>query len=193
MSGSAFTSKSLFWMTTGLFLGLGVLLAIGIYTAYRVYPVLQNSPSGDDLIVSMPSGDYRVEKPEQIGPSLPVYPLASLVLPGKNAYSAHPSGKSSAPAATNYFTSDSRATVDTWYREHLSPEFMRYDAGDNPLPAILHDAQVTPVDIAFLGERGDQVRIVVLALEPNGTRISFLRSTDKTPKESATPTSGEPN
>ncbi len=71
------------------------------------------------------------------------------------------------------------AYVANWYLEHLSPEFVRQDSGPKKLPEALRDAHISDDDIAFVGERGDQIRVVELALDEMGTKITLLRSYTK--------------
>jgi len=49
-------------------------------------------------------------------------------------------------------------------------------AGPKNLPEVLRNSHISDDDIAFIGERGGQIRVVALALDDMGTRITFLRS-----------------
>jgi hypothetical protein len=70
-----------------------------------------------------------------------------------------------------YHSNDSRDFIINWYAERLGPEFVRHEPGDNPLPDVFREAQIGNADITFLGQRGDQVRIVALAQDSTGTKI----------------------
>jgi hypothetical protein len=65
--------------------------------------------------------------------------------------------------------------VDSWYAKHLSTEFQRHDAGEKPLPEVFQNVRVSDSDIAFVAERGQQVRIVTLSLDAGGTKIELIR------------------
>jgi hypothetical protein len=110
---------------------------------------------------------------------LPVYPDAGLVLPGGNS-PAVPKNKQSDVYAATYYSSDPSEFVVTWYTKHLGPEFTRATSADQEIPAILRDASIADNDITFVGERGDQIRIVAIATDANGTKITLLRSTKRT-------------
>ena len=81
-SGESSSSKSLFFMMAAMFCGFGILIGGGLLMTSRVIHALQLRSEGDKSIVRTPLGDYRVEKAKEVGPGLPVYPQASLVLPG---------------------------------------------------------------------------------------------------------------
>jgi hypothetical protein len=49
------------------------------------------------------------------------------------------------------------------------------------LPENFRDAHISDEDIAFIGERGNQVRVVALSQDDAGTKITLLRSSTKTP------------
>ena len=66
------------------------------------------------------------------------------------------------------------------------PEFARQDSGPKKLPPALHGSQISDDDIAFVGERGDQVRAVSLSAEDTGTKITLLRSFTKPPAPAPT-------
>ena len=61
-------------------------------------------------------------------------------------------------------------------------------AGPNNLPQAFRNSRISDDDIAFVGERRDQVRVVALALDEIGTRIT-LRSYTKFPTTAPAPPS----
>jgi hypothetical protein len=194
-SGESSSSKSLLFMMAAMFCGFGVLLGGGLLMASRVIHALQLRAEGDKTTVRTPIGDFRFEKAQQVGPGLPVYPQASLVLPGGPA--SHPIGDESQPqvVASTYHSNSSREYVANWYLEHLSPEFVRQDAGHKDLPEIFHGSHISDDDITFVGERGDQVRVVDLATEDSGTKIILLRSvkpSTQAPTQSQTQSPSQP-
>lgn len=166
--------------------------------ASRVIQALGIRAASDKTIVRTPLGEFRVEKAREVGPGLPVYPQASLVLPGTDA--AHVSQNDDQPQvlASTYHTNSSREYVVNWYLEHLSPEFVRQDSGPKNLPEVFRNSHISDDEITFVGERGDQVRVVSLALDDMGTKITLLRSAkpssqtptpsqDQSPAQSSTP------
>jgi hypothetical protein len=175
-STGAPASKSLLFMMIGLACGLSLLLSAGLITASSVIRAMRLRASSDKATVRTPIGEFRLEKATEVGPGMPVYPQASLVLP---------SGPSTGPVSNNdlpqrvvsiYHANTSREFILNWYVEHLSPEFVRQDAGPKNLPDVFRGLQIADDDIVFVGERGDQVRGVVLASDETGTKITLLRS-----------------
>jgi hypothetical protein len=190
-SGESSSSKSLFFMMAAMFCGFGILLGGGFLMASRVIHSLQLRAEGDKSTVRTPLGDFRVEKAQQVGPGLPVYPQASLVLPGGEPLHLPADDNQPQVVASTYHTNSSREYVVNWYLEHLSPEFVRQDAGPKNLPEVFHESHISDDDITFVGERGDQVRVVSLATEDMGTKIILLRSA-KSPSQVPTPSQAEP-
>jgi hypothetical protein len=174
-------------MMIALTCGFGVLLGGGLLMASRVISALGIRAGSDKTTVRTPLGEFRVEKAKEVGPGLPVYPAATLVLPG--AAAAHPPSSDDQPQvlASTYHTNSSREYVATWYLEHLSPEFVRQDSGPKKLPEAFRDAHISDDDIAFVGERGEQLRVVALAIDDMGTKITLLRSYNKPPTPAPTP------
>ena len=176
-SGGAPSSKSLLFMMVAMTCGVCVLLGAGLLMASRVINALGLRASSDRTTVHSPLGDYRLEKAQQVGPGLPVYPQASLVLPGAEAARvSSDSNDQPQVVSSTYHTNSSREYVATWYLEHLSPEFVRQDSGPKNIPDAFHSSHISDDDIAFVGERGDQIRVVALALDDTGTKITLLRS-----------------
>jgi len=175
-SGSSSTSKTLMWMTIGLFAALAVMLGGGLFMTNRLVKSvgIAASSGGNKEIIHTPGGNFRVEKEGQVGPSLPVYPHGSLELPSDKAAATAIKEMQNGVNTAVYHTTDSRDVVDAWYTQHLSQEFTRHDAGANPLPEIFKDARVSDSDIAFMAERGTHVRIVALSMDEGGTKISLI-------------------
>lgn len=188
-SSGGSSSKSLLFMTVALTCGFCILLGGALLLTSRVVHALGLRAGSDKTTVRTPIGDFRVEKAKEVGPGLPVYPAATLVLPGAAAAGARPSLNDDEPQvlASTYHTNSSREYVLSWYLEHLSPEFTRQDPGPKNLPEAFRNSRISDNDIAFVGERGDQVRVVALALDESGTRITLLRSYTKPPAQAEPP------
>jgi hypothetical protein len=162
-------------MMLALFAGIGVLLGGGMFLASRVVRTMGLSAATDKDTLQVPGGALRLQKESQMGPGLPAYPGATLVLPNEESTKETLKQAQGGVSTVTYHTADSRAVVDNWYKSHLGPEFTRHDAGENPLPEIFHDTRVSDSDTAFVAERKTQVRIVALSLDSEGTKISLIR------------------
>ena len=176
------SSKSLLFMMLAMTCGFCVLLGVGLLMASRVIGALGLRAGSDKTTVRTPLGEFRVEKAREVGPGLPVYPAATLVLPGAAAHLAANDDQPQVISST-YHTNSSREYVATWYVEHLSSEFARQDAGSKKLPEAFRNSRISDDDIAFVGERGEQVRVVALAIDEMGTKITLLRSYTKPPTQ----------
>jgi hypothetical protein len=181
-SGGAPSSKSLLFMMIAMTCGFCILLGAGLLMASRVIGALGLRAGSDKTTVRTPLGEFRVEKAREVGPGLPVYPASTLVLPGAAAHLAASDDRPQVISST-YHTNSSREYVANWYVEHLSPEFARQDAGPKKLPEAFRDSRISDDDIAFVGERGEQVRVVALAIDEMGTKITLLRSYTKPPAQ----------
>lgn len=158
-----------------LFAGIGVLLGGGMFMASRVVRSLGLAAATDKNTLQVPGGALRLQKESERGPGLPAYPGATLVLPNEEDTKETLKQAQGGVSTVTYHTPDSRAVVDNWYTGHLGPEFTRHDAGENPVPEIFRDTRVSDGDIAFVADRKTQVRIVVLSLDSEGTKISLIR------------------
>jgi hypothetical protein len=183
-SGGAPSSKSLLFMMIAMTCGFCILLGAGLLMASRVIGALGLRAGSDKTTVRTPLGEFRVEKAGEVGPGLPVYPASTLVLPGAAAHLAAGDDRPQVISST-YHTNSSREYVANWYVEHLSPEFARQDAGPKKLPEAFRDSRISDDEIAFVGERGEQVRVVALAVDEMGTKITLLRSYTKPPAEAS--------
>jgi hypothetical protein len=179
-TGGSSSSKSLMWMMIAVFVGLGGLLGGGLFLANRMVRTMGLAAATSKDTIRTPAGTFRLERQNEAGPTLPVYPNATLVLPNEKATALAIQERKNGISGVTYETRDTRNSVDTWYSKNLGPEFARHDAGEKSLPEVSRDARVSDSDIVFLAERGRQVRIVALSLDATGTSISLLRF-DKAP------------
>jgi hypothetical protein len=194
-SGESSSSKSLFFMMAAMFCGFGILIGGGLLMTSRVIHALQLRSEGDRSTVRTPLGDYRVEKAQEVGPGLPVYPQASLVLPGGGPVHLPANVNQPQVVSSTYHTNSSPEYVANWYLGHLSPEFVRQDPGPKNLPAPFQESRITEADVIFVGERGEQVRLVCLTTEDLGTKITLLRSSKQpspVPAQDPAPAEAQP-
>jgi hypothetical protein len=191
-SGGAPSSKSLLFMMIAVTCGFSILLGGGLVMASRVIQAMQLRSGSDKSTLRTPLGDFRLEKARQVGPGLPVYPQSDLVLPGADSSHVSPNDDATQVLSSTYHTNASREFVVNWYMEHLSPEFTRQDSGPKKLPEVFRNSHINDDDIAFLGERGDQVRVVSLSADDTGTKIILLRAANQSstpaPSQSPSPT-----
>jgi len=186
-SGNASSSKSLMWMMVALFGGLALLLGMGLFVASRAVRSMGLSAASAKDTIRTPGGSFRLEKEGEVGPGLPVYPRASLIVPDDDAAAAAISQARKGIEVSAYQSNESRDFVDSWYAKHLSPEFTRHDAGDHPADPLYADAHVSDSDIVFVAEREQKVRVVALSENPSGTRISLIRFDKTAASTSPTP------
>jgi hypothetical protein len=176
--GVAFSSKSFVWLKGAFVCGLALLLVGGMFMVSRISHALQFSAGGNEATVRTAAGDWRVERPSEVGPGLPVYPDSLLVLPERGSAPTAPKNNQVEVYSSIYYSTDSSDFVDDWYLKHLSPEFTRSNSPDDAgIAGILSDANISNSHISFVGERGDQVRIVAITSDSAGTKIALIRST----------------
>jgi len=177
-------------MMIAMTVGACILLGAGLEMGSRIIHSMGLREAADRTTVRTPIGDFRFEKAKQVGPGLPVYPQAMLVLPGDATRAPQDDAEPQVVAST-YHTNSSREYVEHWYLEHLDSEFVRQDRGPKNLPEPLRGAHISDDDIMFIGERGDQVRAVSLTEDNTGTKITLLRSA-KAPSQAPAPPADAP-
>ena len=142
----------------------------------RLARAVQIHPAANDQVIRTPGGDWRIERPNEIGPGLPVYPEASLVLPDHSARSAEPKGRPAELQSVAYHTSDPSDVVESWYVGHLGPEFVR-NAGES-LSDVPTGVLPPKNDTTFIGKRGNQIRIAAITADATGTQITLVGFTN---------------
>jgi hypothetical protein len=178
-SASDSSFKSLPWMKLALSCGLALLIGGGIYMTSHLGRALQFYTPSSEGTVRTGDGDWRVERPSEVGPGLPVYPEASLVLAERGGLPTGPKHNQAEVYTAIYHSTDPSEFVNDWYLKHLGPEFAPNSGSDQEIPGILLDARISDKDVTFVGERGDQIRIVAIAVDSTGTEIKLVRSTKR--------------
>jgi hypothetical protein len=178
-TGENSSSTSLPWITLAAICAMGILFGAGILVSSRVLSSMTPPPGPHNLTVHTPVADLRIEKRNEVGPGLPLYPHAALLVAGTSTSEALPTAKHPRSELTTYYTDDVPPLVDSWYLQHLGSEFVRHQVGEPGAPPELDEVRATTDSIAFLGQRGDQVRIVTLASNSTGTSITFVRFTKR--------------
>jgi hypothetical protein len=175
-AGNSSSSKSLLWMMLALFAGFGVMLMGGLFLANRLARTMGlAAATGTRDTVRTPIGAFRMEKEDQVGPGLPVYPRSSLELPGDDTTGKALANAKNGVMIVAYHTDDTREFVEDWYLKHLSAEFSRHEGSEKALPEAFREVPIATDAIAFLAERNDNVRVVTLSPESTGTKISLIQ------------------
>jgi hypothetical protein len=174
-AGAASSSKSLMWMMVAFFAGLAVLLAAGLFVASRAVRSMGLSAASAMDSIKTPGGTFRLEQEGQVGPGLPVYPRASLIVPDDETAAAAIKQAQKGIEVSAYQSSDTRDYIDGWYSKHLSPEFTRHDPGEKLDGSFFADAHISDSDVVFLAQRDEKVRVVALSVDASGTKISLIR------------------
>jgi hypothetical protein len=70
-----------------------------------------------------------------------------------------------------YSTSDDLDEVSEWYKQRLGPGYKREDRGT----AKRSDQVSSNADVAYVYEKGDNVRVVALTKKSDGIEIELVR------------------
>ncbi|MGH9815589.1 MAG: hypothetical protein ACRD6I_05875 [Candidatus Acidiferrales bacterium] len=171
-------SRSLLWWIIGLvvaavlILGLGTAL-VAFYFAREV-DVIRTGPDGVEI--RTPAGTLRAGTSEKPNTGLPEYPNARLSeTPGTVELSGPGDEETFLVTAAKYRTNDAPATVDEWYREQLGPSFEREPAGAMVRKRRLFGTEVRSDDLAYIEERDESLRFVVIRRHRTETEIVLAR------------------
>jgi hypothetical protein len=174
--GDSSSSKSLLWMTVALFAGFGVLLGGGLFMASHLVRSLGLAAATGKNTLRTPAGGFRMEREDQVGPGLPVYPHSSLELPANDSTGKELQDAKEGVATVTYRSTDDRGLVEDWYSQHLSTEFTRHASTEQPFSVPFQDVHVADGDIAFLAARGNNIRVITLSADASGTKIYLVRT-----------------
>lgn len=183
VTGNSYSSKSLLWMTVGLFASMGILLGGGFFLAGRVMRTAGLVATNDGKTMHTPLGSLRIEREKQMGPILPIFPNGSLVVPGQHEALKEAVEAKSGITRTIYQADVDPDFVDKWYQEHLSTEFKRRGPGDNVMPEVFAQLKIPDSTVAFVAERRGHVRVVTLVPDLRGVQILLIHIDHPDPSE----------
>jgi len=148
-------------------LGLGTVL-VATYLARKVEVIRATS---EGVEIRTPAGTLRAGTTEKQETGLPEYPGAHVSEPMGSIELAGDAEMGFLVTAAKYRTRDALATVDQWYLEKLGPEFTREAAGVMVRKRQLFGVEVRSSDVAYIEEKEDSMRFVVLRREGLETEI----------------------
>jgi len=176
VTGNSYSSKSLLWMTLGLFGAMGVLLGGSFFLAGRVMRSAGLVSSNDGKTMHTPLGSLRIEREKQIGPILQVFPNGSLIIPDQHEALKEAQEARAGITRTVYQADDVDTDfVDRWYQDHLSAEFKRRGPGESLMPEIFKQLNIVDSTVAFVADRNGLTRVVTLIPNERGVQISLIR------------------
>ena len=195
VTGSSYSSKSLLWMTLGLFFAMGVLLGGAFFLGGRAMRSAGLVSANDGKTAHTPLGSLRIEREKELGPTLPVYPNGSLVIPDQHEALKQAQEARSGITRTLYQADDDPDLVDHWYQDHLPAEFKRRGPGESLMPDVFKQLSISDSTVAFLADRKGLIRVVTLVPDSRGVQITLIRydlpgATSAVDESSPTPTSG---
>ena len=151
-------------------LGLGGAL-IAFYLARQV-EVVRTGPDGVE--VRTPLGTIRANR-DKAETGLPEYPGARMTdTPGTVEISG-PEDEGFLVTVGKYRTPDAPATVDEWYRGRLASSFEREPAGTMVRKRHIFGTEVRSDDLAYIEEKDDVIRFVVIRRQGFETEIVLAR------------------
>jgi hypothetical protein len=175
VTGSSYSSKSLLWMTLGLFFAMGVLLGGAFFLGGRAMRSAGLVSANDGKTAHTPLGSLRIEREKELGPTLPLYPNGTLVIPDQHEALKQAQEARSGITRTLYQADDDPDLVDHWYQDHLTAEFKRRGPGESLMPDVFKQLNISESTVAFIADRKGLIRVVTLVPDSRGVQISLIR------------------
>lgn len=168
-------SSLLLWVI-GLVVAAVVILGLGggliaFYLARQV-EVVRTGP--ESVEVRTPLGSIRADK-GKAETGLPEYPSARMTETPGTVEIAGPDEEGFLVTAAKYRTTDAIATVDEWYRGQLASSFEREPAGTMVRKRRIFGTEVRSDDLAYIEERDEVIRFVVIRRQGRETEIVLAR------------------
>lgn len=183
VTGNSYSSKSLLWMTVGLFASMGILLGGGFYLAGRVMRTAGLVGTNDGKTMHTPLGSLRIEREKQMGPIMPIYPSGTLIIPDPHEALKQAVEAKNGVTRTTYQADDDPDFVDKWYQDHLPAEFKRRGSGDSVMPEVFAQLKIPDTTVAFIADRSGHTRVVTLTPDTRGVQISLIHVDHPDPSE----------
>jgi hypothetical protein len=158
-------------------IGAGVVI-LGLLAFATVRFILREGTirkQGRQVTISTPLGELKVDRGAE--PGLPKYPGASMEKDSASVELTAPTDDKLEIIAARYLTADALDRVDAWYGKTLGNDFEREGPGEkrtisNASTPYLH---IESSDTAYVSDRKDTVRLVVLKKSSGGVEIKLVR------------------
>ncbi len=168
-------SSLLLWVV-GLIVAAIVVLGLGgaviAFFVARQIEVVRTGPEGVE--VRTPLGSIRANQ-GKAETGLPEYPGARMIETPGTVEISGPNDEGFLVTVAKYRSADAVATVDEWYRGQLASSFEREPAGTMVRKRRIFGAEVRSDDLAYIEEKDDVIRFVVIRRERTETEIVLAR------------------
>jgi len=174
---------NLVWWFIGLVVVAVAVLGLGgILAAYFIRQNVEVIRTDNQVEVRTPAGELKVARNAHVDPGLPVYPGAMLTEPGATVELTSPEEDSLFVTSARYRTPDPIQNVDAWYRENLSLDFEREGPGKMEKKKEVVGIMVKSSDTAYISDKEDALRVVVLERKGLYTEIALARLSKQEPQ-----------
>jgi hypothetical protein len=174
-------NNNVIWWVLGIIGGgLVLLIVCGLAFAALFVRHVHVNQSGDGVAIETPAGALRVDKGGH-ATGLPEYPGA-LPLKAEGANIELSSNNNRAGIAIEKFhTTDTRDTVEAWYRKHLGPSY-RLETSHNIAKNNGWSTEVDAEDVAFVDDHNNGARVIALKATGDSTDIVLIRAGKQEPQ-----------
>jgi hypothetical protein len=165
-------NDAVLWILAIVAGGFVVLVLGGLLVASMFIHRIHVSDTGKQVEIETPAGALRVNNDRLHPTGLPVYPDAKRIeSEGSGVELSAPGGAGLAIATEKYMASDDLDKISDWYQQKLGPGYQREEHG-----SATHRQHVnSDADVAYIYEKGDNVRVVALTKKSDGIEIELLR------------------
>jgi hypothetical protein len=162
------------WLLGLIGVGIFVLCLLAILTVQYILREGRIRRAGRSLEISTPLGGFKVDKGADTG--LPIYPGSRVEKEGTSVELTAPTDDTLEITAAHYLSHDSLDAVDSWYRHTLGNDFEREGPGGKHVKVhSIPYLQVESAETAYVSDRKDTVRLVVLKDRLDGIEIKLVR------------------
>ena len=166
------SNNAVLWILAIVGGGFVILVIGGLLIAGMFIKHVHVNGSGQRVEIETPAGSLSVNGDQLHATSLPVYPGAKQVKSqGANLEFSGDSGAGMGISTEKYNTPDDLDVVSAWYQQRLGAGYRREEKGSgNHRDHVSSDA-----DVAYVYEKGDNVRVVALTRKSDGVEIALVR------------------
>ncbi len=153
--------------------GVVILALVAIVTVGFLLRGSRIRRQGKDVEITTPLGDLKVQ--HGADPGLPRYPGAVPEKESARVELTAPTDDKLEIIAARLTTDDAIEKVDAWYRDALGTDFEREGPGEKKTLRNHPQVQIDRSETAYVSDRKDTVRLVVLNPKSSGVEIKLVR------------------